>query len=188
MGFGDKLQFHRKSKSMSQEQLAAKIMVSRQAVSKWELGNSLPDTENLLQISKLLDLSIDYLLNDDIEINIGIPAHSINYKQDKKKCQAKEFKVLTILGGILSMIGLLGALATIWMVAIGTPFLNLFFASSFKSSMGVMDTYSYRTDMSNYSTSILLLRLLFGICSLLIIVAIIIFVIKVIKFKKNALS
>lgn len=68
MTFGEKLQYLRKSKGMSQEQLASIINVSRQAVSKWELNDSLPDVENILQLSKLFEVSIDYLLKDDIEI------------------------------------------------------------------------------------------------------------------------
>jgi len=50
MTFGEKLQALRKSKGMSQEQLAAQAIVSRQAISKWELGESLPDTDNIIQL------------------------------------------------------------------------------------------------------------------------------------------
>lgn len=67
MTFGEKLQYLRKTKGMSQEQLASIINVSRQAVSKWELNDSLPDVENILQLSKLFEVSIDYLLKDDVE-------------------------------------------------------------------------------------------------------------------------
>ncbi|MEM1485363.1 helix-turn-helix transcriptional regulator [Oscillospiraceae bacterium PP1C4] len=74
MTFGEKLQLIRKLKGMSQEQLAAQITVSRQAISKWELNTSLPDTENILQISKLFGVSTDYLLNDEIESDMDIPA------------------------------------------------------------------------------------------------------------------
>jgi len=64
MTFGEKLQHLRKSKSMSQEQLAAQLSVSRQAVSKWELDESLPDTSKLLAISKIFGVTTDYLLDD----------------------------------------------------------------------------------------------------------------------------
>ena len=66
MVFGEKLQQLRKKNGMSQEQLAAQITVSRQAVSKWELGESIPDTENILQLSELFKVSIDYLLKSNI--------------------------------------------------------------------------------------------------------------------------
>lgn len=65
MTFGEKLQLLRKQNGMSQEQLALKLDVSRQAISKWELNNSLPDTENAIQLSQLFCVSLDYLLKDD---------------------------------------------------------------------------------------------------------------------------
>lgn len=65
MGFGGKLVEARKEKGLSQEQLADKLGVSRQAVSRWEAGNVLPDVNNLKKISELFEISADYLLNDD---------------------------------------------------------------------------------------------------------------------------
>ncbi len=68
MKLGKKIQLLRKENGMSQEQLAAHITVSRQAISKWELGESVPDPNNIVQLSKLFGVSTDYLLIDDIEI------------------------------------------------------------------------------------------------------------------------
>lgn len=65
MVFGKKLKQLRKQRGMSQEQLAAQIMVSRQAISKWETGESMPDTDNILQLSELFGVSIDYLLKNN---------------------------------------------------------------------------------------------------------------------------
>ena len=62
MNFGEKLQALRKARGWSQEELAAQINVSRQALSKWELGASVPDTENVVKISRLFGVSTDYLL------------------------------------------------------------------------------------------------------------------------------
>lgn len=67
MTLGEKLQSLRKQSGLSQEQLSSQLTVSRQAISKWELDSSLPDTENIIQLSKLFNVSIDYLLDDDIE-------------------------------------------------------------------------------------------------------------------------
>ena len=50
---------------MSQEQLAEKLDVSRQAISRWELGSALPDVNNIRQLSRVFAVSADYLLNDD---------------------------------------------------------------------------------------------------------------------------
>lgn len=71
MTFGEKLQLLRKSKFMSQEQLATQINVSRQAISKWELGESNPDMEKIVQISNIFDVTTDYLLKDEQEISIS---------------------------------------------------------------------------------------------------------------------
>lgn len=67
MRFGEKLQKLRKQSGLSQEQLAAQLTVSRQAVSKWELDETMPDTENVLQLSRIFDVSCDYLLRDEVD-------------------------------------------------------------------------------------------------------------------------
>ena len=65
MNFAEKLKELRKQKGISQEQLAEKIYVSRQAITKWESGNGIPDIENLLAISALFNESIDSLLSEE---------------------------------------------------------------------------------------------------------------------------
>ncbi len=64
----------RRSKGFSQEGLARKLGLSRQAVSKWERAESSPDTENLISLAKLYGVSLDELLNpsDEIEDDIEI--------------------------------------------------------------------------------------------------------------------
>lgn len=59
----------RKSKKLSQEQLAEKIGVSRQAVSKWERGEASPDTDNLIALAEIYDVSIDEILTGKSRIN-----------------------------------------------------------------------------------------------------------------------
>lgn len=65
MTFAEKLKDLRKSKNMSQEQLAEKLYVSRQAITKWENGTGLPDIENIVAISALFNLSLDDLLSEE---------------------------------------------------------------------------------------------------------------------------
>ena len=67
MDFGEKLQKMRKANKMSQEQLAEKLNVSRQAVSKWESG-ALPDVDNIVKISTFFDCSLDYLMSNQEEV------------------------------------------------------------------------------------------------------------------------
>lgn len=64
MKFCEKLLNLRKNNNMSQEQLADKLGVSRQAVSKWESGSSIPDMEKMMQLCKILNCSLDDLVDD----------------------------------------------------------------------------------------------------------------------------
>ena len=61
----------RRKAGLSQEQMAQQLDVSRQAVSKWETGESLPDTNKLLAIGRLLGVTVDYLLDDEQEL-VGV--------------------------------------------------------------------------------------------------------------------
>lgn len=65
MTFGEKLKEARKRAGLSQEQLAEAFNVSRSAVAKWENDIGIPDVSNLKNISKLLNVSIDYLLDEN---------------------------------------------------------------------------------------------------------------------------
>jgi len=64
MTLSEKLQNLRKAAGLSQEQLAERLNVTRQAVSKWETGEGKPDIDNLLPLAKLLGTTVDYLLDD----------------------------------------------------------------------------------------------------------------------------
>ena len=67
MALSDKLYMLRKKSGLSQEQLAEQLSVSRQAISKWESGQSVPESEKLIAISNYFDVSLDYLLKDENE-------------------------------------------------------------------------------------------------------------------------
>lgn len=66
MNVNEKILQLRKASGMTQEQLAENMNVSRQAISKWEVGESNPDTDKIVLLSKIFNVSIDYLLIDDI--------------------------------------------------------------------------------------------------------------------------
>ncbi len=66
MKFCDKLSKKRRDNNMSQEQLADRLGVSRQAVSKWESGSSVPDMEKIMQLCKILNCGIDDLVDDGL--------------------------------------------------------------------------------------------------------------------------
>lgn len=73
MKLSDKIVELRKSRGFSQEELAEKMNVSRQAVSRWEMGTAMPDATNILQLSKLFHVTADYLLNDDYQSDDDLP-------------------------------------------------------------------------------------------------------------------
>ena len=82
MNFSDNLIKLRKGKGWSQEELADKLGLSRQAISKWEVGTSKPDIDNVIKISKLFEISIDELVNNEI---VKTEAISINVNKSNKK-------------------------------------------------------------------------------------------------------
>lgn len=98
MTLSEKLYNLRRKQGLSQEGLAEKLDCSRQVISKWENGTTMPDAEMLQKYSELFGVSIDYLVKDDIAEPSGV--HYIE-KNSKNK------KLLGILGLVVSLIGLI---------------------------------------------------------------------------------
>lgn len=103
MLFNEKLKMLRKEKKLTQEQLAEQLNVSRQAITKWETSDGIPDIDNLKQISKLFNISIDELVNQERDIKIEEEKkysyieeleidHSKHY--DINICQIQELNIL----------------------------------------------------------------------------------------------
>ncbi|MDD7025398.1 MAG: helix-turn-helix transcriptional regulator, partial [Oscillospiraceae bacterium] len=67
MILADKITALRKQNGWSQEELAEKMDISRQSVSKWESGTSIPDLDKVIRLSGIFGVSTDYLLKDEIE-------------------------------------------------------------------------------------------------------------------------
>lgn len=74
MKLSEKILTLRKQNGLSQEDLAEKLDVSRQAVSRWEIGSAQPDASNILHLSKLFGVTADYLLNDEYKSDRDVPA------------------------------------------------------------------------------------------------------------------
>ena len=93
MSFKNKLQNIRKEKGLSQESIAEKIGISRQAVAKWETGQSYPDIENLILISDMFKISIDKLVKeayDECEYNDKKEEKEIDDNIIEFLCRAKK--------------------------------------------------------------------------------------------------
>ena len=92
MTFGEKLKEARKEAGLSQEQFAEKMSVSRSAVAKWETDKGMPDVNNLKAMAKLLDVSVDYLLDEDEKLSLNEVKEPINLDDYAKsgKCRDKK--------------------------------------------------------------------------------------------------
>lgn len=94
MNFSEKLQILRKEKRLSQEGLAEKLNVSRQAVSKWESGQSFPELEKIIILSDIFSVTVDELVKDNIELKRNIEDKKTEEKkndsQEDKEYQRKE--------------------------------------------------------------------------------------------------
>lgn len=95
MDFSNKLKIEREKRGWSQEELAQKLYVSRQSVSKWENGKNYPNIEVIIELSNLFDITIDALLKNDEDLKDKII-------QDSKL--SWQSKVLFILGMIIAII------------------------------------------------------------------------------------
>lgn len=102
MTFGEKLLKLRKEAGLSQEGLAEKLEVSRQAVSRWENEGILPDAPNLLALSRLFGVSIDYLLHDDYQSDGDLPA--VRRTQDQLEGEKRRQSTAILLAGLQAVI------------------------------------------------------------------------------------
>lgn len=105
MTLGEKLQFLRKQQGISQEKLAEQLSVSRQAISKWETGDSFPDTENIIKLSRLFAVSTDYLLKNEINQTAETPQED---KHTAPTQSRSRFSVQFIGGIVCFAMGLIG--------------------------------------------------------------------------------
>lgn len=85
MTLGERIKRYRQAVGLSQEQLAEKINVSRQAITKWETDSGIPDIDNLISLSKVMRISLDELVMGEKENDISDIKHSA-IKQRNSNC------------------------------------------------------------------------------------------------------
>ena len=105
MRLTEKLTRLRKEHGFSQLDLAERLSVSRQAISKWEVGTAVPTTDNLRVLSELYGVSIDYLLSDDAEMSDKI--HTNDKLSEKIDYKRKKYVRIGLLACILVIVLLL---------------------------------------------------------------------------------
>lgn len=94
MTLGEKLKEARKQVGLSQEELAHKMNVSRSAIAKWETDKGIPDVDNLRIISHLLDVSIDFLLDNGQDLNKVVMKESIDLSKYSGRKKVKKDKIV----------------------------------------------------------------------------------------------
>ena len=107
MKFGDNLKSIRKSKKMSQEDLAEKVNVSRQSVSKWETGEAYPEMNNILELCKIFNCKINDLVHKDMS---DISSLDEEIVMKVAKLNEKKQKQVKALSHTISLIGKIGSI------------------------------------------------------------------------------
>ena len=130
MEFNNKLYELRKQKGFSQEELASRLNVSRQTISKWEVGESAPDMEKLIAISDLFEISLDELVKGETQsqsVSSEQVVKSEFYSDIKEHVLTENNKVkakkgLKIVGIVAAIIVLLDAISfLVYVIMFGLP-------------------------------------------------------------------
>ena len=131
MTLGEKLSKLRKEYNYTQEQLADILGVSRQSISKWESDIAYPETEKLIELGKIFECSMDYLLKDEVAEKTGDSVSESYFTEkvteiskkvltDKNKGKGK--KILKIIGIILAVFLVVDIISMIlYFCVLGTP-------------------------------------------------------------------
>ena len=107
MTLGEKIAKQRKELNYTQEQLADILGVSRQSISKWESDIAYPETEKLIELGKIFDCSMDYLLKEDVMEKDGVQnsiLSEISKKAITPENKEKTKKILKIVGIIMGVV------------------------------------------------------------------------------------
>ena len=107
MKFGENLKKVRKNKKMSQEQLAEKVNVSRQSISKWETGEAYPEMNNILQLCKIFNCKINDLIHTDMSDISSLDEEII---MNVVKFNEKKQKQVKSLSNVIELIGKIGGI------------------------------------------------------------------------------
>ena len=129
MTLGEKIARQRKELNYTQEQLADILGVSRQSISKWESDIAYPETDKLIELGKLFDCSMDYLLKEEVTEKSGAQTSDFTEKVEEirrkvmtEKNKGKAKKILKIIGIILAVVLTIDIISMIlYFLVQGTP-------------------------------------------------------------------
>ena len=129
MTLGEKIARQRRELNYTQEQLSDILGVSRQSISKWESDIAYPETDKLIELGKLFDCSMDYLLKEEITEKGGVQTSGFTKKVEEIKRKVmtgknkeKAKKILKIIGIILAAVLTIDIISMIlYFFVLGTP-------------------------------------------------------------------
>lgn len=158
MNLSDKILKLRKQNGLSQEELAEKLNVSRQAISRWKLGSAQPDVSNILQLSKLFKVTTDYLLQDDYEGDSNIPAA----KTTQNIAAAKMKKIISVSACALGLLGIFILYLLSRFVEVMVPHITYKNGEKIYTWRSDLTGHSYKYFIQEYDLELLVI-LLFGL-------------------------
>lgn len=128
MEFNNRLYELRKQRGFSQEELANKLNVSRQTISKWEVGDSTPDMEKLIAISDLFHISLDELVSGKVPVSVEpsqktpellhVLQETVMTEPNRKKAK-KGLKIAGIIAGVILVVDIISMI--IYFLLYGIP-------------------------------------------------------------------
>lgn len=129
----------RKSKGLSQEELAIKLNVVRQTISKWEQGLSVPDAEMLIKLAEVLDTTVSILLGEKISESkvddlkaISEKLEVINLQLSQRKSERRKIIYWLLISLCVIMVGIF-----IVLILLNSPYLNWNYNDPEKAVLGV---------------------------------------------------
>ena len=129
MTLGEKIARQRRELNYTQEQLADILGVSRQSISKWESDIAYPETDKLIELGKIFDCSLDYLLKEEITEKDGVQTSGFTEKVEEirrkvmtEENKGKAKKILKIICIILAVVLTIDIISMIlYFFVLGTP-------------------------------------------------------------------
>ncbi len=126
MKFGENLRSLRKNKNISQEELAEKVRVSRQSVSKWETGEAYPEMNNILELCKIFKCNIGDLVNDNMidldSLDEDVKMSVVKFKKEKQRKMKNISKIMYVLARIGKIVVSI-AIPIIILLMVSTPYI-----------------------------------------------------------------
>lgn len=157
MTFGEKLQSLRQKAGMSQDALAEKLNVSRQAVSRWERDETMPETEKVVMLADLFGVTTDYLLRQQPKQQATDPV-----QEHKKDWMDKLAYLAKTKGYLLGWLLILWGAADLLGLLVTALMLNGFFRLSFQVDIDHIIRNAVVSPMAGVMTGVLWMPALYG--------------------------